>query len=238
MKISQLILIPIVSVCTLFTLGCQERTQVMLIVNTSASNFPKLQSLHAKRTINRVIYRAKPDDLTVVVTAKHPIFLPLPTRQLDSQKVLMELAKARAEQKEKESFSTVNIRTGGLTLKEKTEFWGWGTDHAAAFRVLNDHRQPKTSTLIVVLTDGWNEEYPFEQVETELEKLFKKGPTRLIILGLSQRIIDEKQQLSVLELWHKTLLKLGIVDLAMNPQSPTGFYATSSLDLPRQFLNQ
>lgn len=223
----------IIGLCLIliFLSGCNEPgRQLMLIVDPGGIPITG----KPKQAINRVFYAAKPDRLWIGVENQYPGLLWLDTKRHDCATLDTELEAQRREQRERELPLPAVGRLQGAD-KKKAEKYGWGSPIAPVLRMLIE-RRTNQPVVIVVITDGFNEGNSRQDLESALKAFFAKGPTKMIVLGLSQKIDPNRRQDTILELWRKALINAGAKDINLSPESRQGFIVSSSCQLPIDWL--
>lgn len=216
--------------------GIEDPPEMAIILNPTDSARGEIFSSEAIISINKFIYATRPNDLLAVIAAKHPLKGRYSSKSIDADNLFKKLLRSRAEQEVGEEYSKKDLSVPH-SEKEKRNRWGWGTDHAAALRWVNDNRNQGEPLIILAITDGFNEGHPWSEVSQALQELFKKGPTRIIIIGLSQRIVDDQTQKTVADQWRAMLQEAGATDLEKDTKSSASFYLDYSLKLPTQYLD-
>lgn len=225
-------------VCILASCAPQQRVGPTLLLNLSNSASELYVPEAARTLVNRVIIMSHPGPLTVRVTAKHPITLHYAnTTRLTFEQIMEDIYAERDRQRR---FEEMNAQDLNLPPRADTpdapDLWGWGTDHGIVLRRIATDRPPGTSLLIVALSDGRNESFPWEDVEAGLQALYADtGPTWFLMVGVSQQILDDDQT-TVLYRWRRMLTETGAADLANQPATERGFFLSSRVELPTELL--
>jgi len=221
----------LLSLLILSSCGAQTYPELKLVINTSFSASTKVQSKEASNTINRLILASHPGPLQVLGVARHPLNLYYTrTTKLNAQKLWSDLTREREEQALN---ACPDSREGHLPVPEGSRYiFGWGTDHAPALRSIIESRALGRPLLVVLITDGYNEDHPWSETEEALKLLLEGGRIRLFVLGLSQQVIEAKSQLTITEKWKEMLRAAGAEDLTLHPRTNRGFYLSSRPTLP------
>lgn len=111
--------------------------------------------------------------------------------------------------------------------------WGWGTDHTAVLQRIADERISGLPLVVVGITDGENEQFGWEGVQTALTNLFSGGPTHLILVGLSQHVIRQGDiTTTVLDQWQNACQAAGAADLMIDPTASKGYLVVFDARIP------
>lgn len=196
--------------------GCAPsvRTQNVLALNLSLSSIDRLKSPEAVLVINQIIFRQKPYKLLVVGFYKHPVLLYIDTRRSDAAEVLKQIEAAIAEQSAP----------------------GDGTDHASALDLIQANCPTNCPLKVFVLTDGFNEDYPWSEVEAGLKRLCDRKSLTFVALGVSQRYFDQTERVTVLNQWQLALEKAGAINWRRNRRATNSFYLDSTMALPAELM--
>lgn len=111
--------------------------------------------------------------------------------------------------------------------------WGFGTDHSSVIQRIADQRIPSQPLVVVGITDGENEMFGWQGVQTALTNLFAGGPTHLILVGLSQHVLKgETTTTTILDEWQRLLQTAGAVDLMTDSTAPKGYLISFDAKIP------
>lgn len=213
----------------------QQVGPVVLILNFSSSTSQQIESEEAKRIINLVIALAKPGPLKVYVVSKNPIVISyISSTQLNDETIMNDIYKERKRQRKIEKISVAD-----LSLPERkmgSDIWGFGTDHLSTFKRILEDRVPSVPILIVGITDGENEANPWDGIDTTIKCIYEGGPTRIILVGVSQRVIEEATKTTVYDRWISFFKEAGAKDVQYWPSASRGYFLTSTLSISGDIL--
>jgi hypothetical protein len=223
--------------CPLAKLGGAD---VVLLYNTTNSNRSNLDPDKLFPAINVVLSNLQFRHLSVYVVAEEPVD-PLHYKQArdaspqqivdyfenirDQQLVRREAAREAANQA-----ATGNSKSQAANFPELRDRWGSGTDHARVLRRVNQHRKQGEPLVLVLITDGFNEGYPWSEVETALQELYANGPTRLFLMGVANDLVSYSgEKVTVQEKWTAALQAAGASDLRHDSKLAKGYLTSGAL---------
>lgn len=207
-------------------IGCAPREKEhALILNTSASARTRINPEDMDWTIKQVLLYSKFSGLRVLVTAEDPLEIHYSrSKGISSERILEDLD---AERQRQTIMRTASL--GGIRGDE----WGFGTDHASAIRRLAASRIEGRTLVVTMITDGHNEYFDWSDFATALTSLMEKGPVKIIVLGVTQEVIEGEKKSLLIDRWRETFNDLQLVDLSVNPKAASGYYLSTRVILPR-----
>lgn len=227
-KFTRLLVITISVVSLLLLTGsCQNppaRNSPVGFLNYSESSLRDLPLDYYRQMTHRLLLAYPNTDLSFWVVARYPLYLRVYNQGLN----------LTYEEIQKRLEAEYDKQSGGIDPQGKP--WGKGTNHATVFQRIAKNRIKGAPLLVVGVTDGENELCPWETVEETLKELFAGGPTRLVLVGISQRVVGGRGPLTVLDLWERALEQAGATNLAVNPRAEQGYLLSSTPAVPEWAL--
>ncbi|MFH1445523.1 MAG: vWA domain-containing protein [Nanoarchaeota archaeon] len=108
-------------------------------------------------------------------------------------------------------------------------------NHGTSLELINKDRISGTPLLLMMITDGKVNEGEFEEMKFVFNDLFNNGPTRVIVLGLSQDFVANGYE-STLRRWNEMFDSIEAQNLYMWSNDGRGYFVSDRSSLPSELL--
>jgi len=197
-----------------------SRNPFVEFVNYSESSLRDIPQECYRQVTHRYLLCYPNADFSFWVVAQNPLSL-----QVHNQGLNLTYDEVKKRLETEHRWQTKN------TSPQVLSCWGEGTRHAAVFRRIAANRIQGEPLLVVGVTDGENELYSWDELEASLAELYSGGPTKLVLVGISQRVVDAVSPTLVSDLWERALQQAGATNLVLSHNAEKGYLISHTAEL-------